>query len=153
MTKYLAKFALAAVVSIASAGFVSADDFNKKTVITTDEAMQLPNSMLQPGTYVMKLQHTPDKNRNAVQIFDKDENLITTVLATPNLRLRRTGKSVFAFWEVPAGQPKALRAWFYPGEEFGQEFAYPKGEAFSITANNTGATVPTYIEPPPIDGC
>ena len=65
---------------------------------------------------------------------------------------RRTGKSVFAFWEVPAGQPKALRAWFYPGEEFGQEFAYPKGEVFSLTANNIGATVPTYVETYD-DGC
>ena len=146
MTKYLAKLALVAVVSIAGTGVVLADDFDKKTTITTNEAMQLPNSMLQPGTYVVKLQHTPDKNRNAVQFFDKNENLITTVIAIPNLRLRPTGKSVFAFWEVPAGQPKALRAWFYPGEEFGQEFAYPKGEAVSITANNTGATVPTYGE-------
>ena len=80
------------------------------------------------------------------ELLDKDENLITTVLAVPNLRLRRTGKSVFAFWEIPAGQPKALRAWFYPGEEFGQEFACPKGEASSITSNNTGATVPTDVE-------
>ena len=152
MTKYLTKLALVAVVGIASAGFVSADDFDKKTVITTNEAMQLPNSMLQPGTYVVKLQRTPDVNRNTVQIFDKDENLITTVIAIPNLRLRRTGKSVFAFWEVPAGQPKALRAWFYPGEEFGQEFTYPKGEASSITANNTGATVPTDVETYD-DGC
>ena len=152
MTKYLAKIALVAVVSIAGTGVVLADDFDKKTLITTTEAMQLPNSMLPPGTYVIKLQHTPDKNRNAVQFFDKDENLITTVLAVPNLRLRRTGKSVFAFWEVPAGQPKALRAWFYPGEEFGQEFAYPKGVAFSLTANNIGATVPTYVETYD-DGC
>jgi outer membrane biosynthesis protein TonB len=29
-------------------------------------------------------------------------------------------------WETPAGQPAALRAWFYPGDNFGQEFAYSK---------------------------
>ena len=149
--KYVTRLALAAVVSIASAGFVLADDFDKKTTITTNEAMQLPNSMLQPGTYVVKLQRTPDVNRNAVQIFDKDENLITTVIAIPNLRLRPTGKSVFAFWEVPAGQPRALRAWFYPGEEFGQEFAYPKDEASRIIADNSGAIVPTYVETPADD--
>jgi hypothetical protein len=152
MTKYLAKLAFVAVVSIAGTGVVLADDIDKKTTITTNEAMQLPDSVLQPGTYVFKLQHTPDKNRNAVQIFDRDQNLITTVLAFPNLRLRRAGKSVFAFWEAPAGQPKALRAWFYPGEEFGQEFAYPKTEASSITANNTGGTVPTDVEAYD-DGC
>ena len=28
------------------------------------------------------------------------------------------------FWETPAGEPRALRAWFYPGDNFGQEFPY-----------------------------
>ena len=43
-----------------------------------------------------------------------------------------TGKSTFQFWETPAGQPKAMRAWFYPGDNFGQEFAYPKTAAVAI---------------------
>ena len=51
---------------------------------------------------------------------------MTTILAIPNYRLQPTGKTVFTFWETPPGQPKALRAWFYPGDNFGQEFAYPK---------------------------
>src|SRR6185312_9656257 len=98
--------------------------------------------MLQPGTYVIKLADS-NSNRHIVQFFDKDEkHLVTTVLAIPNQRLRLTGKSVFAFWEVPAGQPKALRAWFYPGDNFGQEFAYRPQEAARITASNSGATVP-----------
>ena len=59
-------------------------------------------------------------------------HLVTTVLAIPNYRLRPTGKSIFAMWETPAGQPAALRAWFYPGDNFGQEFAYPKGKAEQI---------------------
>ena len=78
-----------------------------------------------------------------MQFFDKDEkHLITTILAIPNERVRPTGKSVFAFWEVPAGQPKALRAWFYPGDNFGQEFAYPKLEAERISASNNNTAVP-----------
>jgi len=104
--------------------------------------MQLPNMMLQPGTYVIKLADSTS-NRHIVQFYDKDEkHLVTSVLAIPNERLRLSGKSVFAFWEVPAGHPKALRAWFYPGDNFGQEFAYPKQEAAQITAANSGATVP-----------
>jgi len=68
----------------------------------------------------------------------------------PNERLRPTGKSVFAFWETPAGQSKAVRAWFYPGDNFGQEFAYPKEEAARITANNRGANVPVSDEKAPL---
>jgi LPXTG-motif cell wall-anchored protein len=123
-------------------GIVGAAELDKKTTITTQEAMQLPNTMLQPGTYVIKLADS-DSNRHIVQFFDKDEkHLITTILAIPNERVRPTGKSVFAFWEVPAGQPKALRAWFYPGDNFGQEFAYPKLEADRISASNNNTEVP-----------
>jgi len=143
MKNYLLKIALVAIVGIAGAGIAAADQWDKKTVITIDEAMQLPNATLQPGTYVLKLNDS-QSNRHVVKVFDKDEkHLVTTILAIPNMRLRPTGKSVFAFWEVPAGQPKALRAWFYPGDNFGQEFAYPKMVAAQITATNSGATVPT----------
>jgi hypothetical protein len=142
MKNYLKTIAFVAVVGMAGMGTLSADQWDKKTVITTDEVMQLPNMMLQPGTYVIKLADS-NSNRHIVQFFDKDEkHLVTTVLAIPNQRLRLTGKSAFAFWEVPAGQPKALRAWFYPGDNFGQEFAYPRQEAANITASNNGAKVP-----------
>jgi len=142
MKKYLQTIAFVAVVGMAGVGIVDADVWDKKTIITTDEVMQLPNMMLQPGTYVIKLADS-SANRHIVQFFDKDEkHLITTVLAIPNLRLRPTGKSVFAFWEVPAGQPKALRAWFYPGDNFGQEFAYRRTDVLTISASNSQATVP-----------
>ena len=142
MKNYLLRIALVAIVGIAGVGIVNADQWDKKTVITIDEQMQLPNATLQPGTYVIRLHDSPS-NRHVVQVFDKDEkHIVTTILAIPNMRLRPTGKSVFAFWEVPAGKPKALRAWFYPGDNFGQEFAYPKEEAAQITATNSGETVP-----------
>jgi LPXTG-motif cell wall-anchored protein len=142
MKNYLTRIALVAIVGIAGAGIVTADQWDKKTVITIDEPMQLPNATLQPGTYVMKLHDSPS-DRHVVQVYSKDgRHLITTILAIPNMRLRPTGKSVFAFWEVPAGQPKALRAWFYPGDNFGQEFAYPKEVATQITATNSSETVP-----------
>ena len=142
MKNYLKTIAFVAVVSMAGMGIAAADQWDKKTIITTDEVMQLPNMMLQPGTYVIKLAES-SSNRHIVQFFDKDEkHLVTTVLAIPNQRLHPTGKSVFAFWEVPAGQPKALRAWFYPGDNFGQEFAYRRQEATTITATNSGAEVP-----------
>jgi len=80
-----------------------------------------------------------------VRIFDKDQtHVMTTILAIPNYRLQVTDKTVFQYWEVPAGQPRALRAWFYPGDNFGQEFAYPKQKAVAIAAF-VKAPVPTII--------
>jgi len=98
--------------------------------------------VLPPGKYAMKLLDSPS-DRHIVQIFNADRtHLITTILAMPNYRLEPSGKTVLSFWETPPGQPKALRAWFYPGDNFGQEFAYPKSAATAIAAR-AHAPVPT----------
>ncbi|MGD0616523.1 MAG: LPXTG cell wall anchor domain-containing protein [Bryobacteraceae bacterium] len=119
-----------------------ADEWNKKTILTVNEPIQVPGATLQPGKYVMKLMDS-QTNRHIVQVFNADEShIITTVLAIPNYRLEPTGHTVVSFWETPPGQPRALRAWFYPGDNFGQEFAYPKNEAATI-ATAANANVPT----------
>jgi len=121
---------------------VMADTWNKKTIITISDAVQVPGAILQPGKYVMKLLDSPS-NRHIVQIFnEREDQLQTTILAIPNYRLQPTGDTAFQWWETPAGQPKALRAWFYPGDNFGQEFAYPKNTAMQI-AKVTNQSVPS----------
>jgi len=139
-----------AVFAVVSAGLLGlaltptarADEWDKKTILTVNETIQVPNKVLPPGKYVMKLMDSPS-DRHIVQIFNADEtHLETTILAIPNYRLQPTGKTVFSFWETPPGQPKALRAWFYPGDNFGQEFAYPKQVATQI-ASTAHAPVPT----------
>jgi len=136
--------AAASVLTLASVAVVPtfADVWNKKTIITIGEAVQVPGAVLQPGKYVMKLMNS-DSNRHIVQIFnEREDQLQTTILAIPNYRLQPTGKTEFQWWETPAGQPKALRAWFYPGDNFGQEFAYPKSTAIQI-AQSTNEVVPS----------
>jgi len=137
-------------LAVASIGFLGiafapnarADEWNKKTILTVNEAIQVPNKVLPPGKYVIRLLDSPS-DRHIVQIFNADEtHLETTILAIPNYRLEPTGKTVFSFWETPPGQPKAMRAWFYPGDNFGQEFAYPKSTAMQIAAA-AHAKVPT----------
>ena len=124
-------FALAAV---ALAPTTRADQWDKRTILTVNETIQVPTKVLPPGTYVMKLLNSTS-DRHIVQIYNSAENhLETTVLAIPNYRVRPTDKTVFTFWETAQGQPKALRAWFYPGDNFGQEFAYPKAAAVQIEA-------------------
>jgi len=140
---------IAATLGLASlvvAPNAMADQWNKKTYITVNEAIQVPGKVLQPGRYVMKLMDSP-ANRHIVQIFnEREDQLQTTVLAIPNYRLQPTGKTEFGWWETPAGQPKALRAWFYPGDNFGQEFAYPKSEAMAIAASTNQNVPVTYAE-------
>jgi hypothetical protein len=123
-----------------------ADQWNKKTILTVNEPIAVPGKVLQPGKYVMKLMDSPS-NRHIVQIFnEREDQLQTTVLAIPNYRLRPTGDTEFQWWETPAEQPKAMRAWFYPGDNFGQEFAYPKTEAVAIAARTSENVPTTYAQ-------
>jgi len=134
MTRLVVAMASVGLLGIALAPSARADEWNKLTVMTVNEPIQVTNRVLPAGTYVVKLLDSPS-DRHIVQIFNKDQtHLETTILAIPNYRIQPTGKTVFTFWETPPGQPKALRAWFYPGDNFGQEFAYPKSAAVQIAA-------------------
>jgi hypothetical protein len=145
--KILALAVFAVLCSVALTPTIQADTWNKKTVLSVNEPVQLPTVVLQPGTYVLKLMDS-QSDRHIVQVFDKnDQHLITTILAIPNYRMRRTGKTEFQFWETPEGQPKALRAWFYPGDVVGDEFAYPKNMSTQIAAySKISVPTATYTE-------
>jgi hypothetical protein len=122
-----------------------ADSWDKKTVLTVDGPILIPGKTLQPGKYVIKLVNSLS-DRHIIRIMnEREDEVITTVLAIPNWRLQPTGKTQFLFWETPAGNPPALRAWFFPGDNFGQEFAYPKGLAAKIAAEAQGP-VPTVAD-------
>ena len=132
---------LAAFTAVLAFTPAYADQWDKKTIITINQPVQIPTTTLQPGTYTLKLLES-QSNRHIVTVWDQNGmHLVTTVLAIPNYRLQPTGDSRFSFWETPADQPKALRAWFYPGDNFGQEFAYPKDMASRLSAS-TNTQVP-----------
>ena len=136
------KKALALIALVSMFALLSwADAWDKKTILTVKEPIQVPGAVLQPGTYVMKLVDSLS-DRHIVRIMNEQEDeVITTFLAIPNYRLKPTGDTAFQFWETPAGNPKALRAWFYPGDNFGQEIAYPTGLSAKI-AEYAAAPVP-----------
>jgi len=80
----------------------------------------------------------------------REDHVYATVIAIPNYRLEPTGKTALTFYEVPAGQPSPVHAWFYPGDNFGQEFVYPKNRNLAInTAAATPPPAPPAAEPAP----
>src|ERR1700690_1339574 len=81
---------------------LNADEFEKKTTVIVNEPLQFPHTVLHPGKYVFRFIDNPD--RHIVLIYTADgSRFLTRVLAIPNQRLHPTGKSVFQFWETPAG--------------------------------------------------
>ena len=108
---------------------------DKKTIVTFSQTIEIPGvgqKFLPAGTYVFKLVDSLS-NRDIVQIFNENEtHVFATILTIANYRLKATDKTVMTFRERPAGQPEAIRAWFYPGANWGQEFVYPKTRAVEL---------------------
>jgi hypothetical protein len=123
------------LIGAALAPGAKADSWNKKTVVIFSGPVEIPGvhlkgwGVLPAGTYVFKVLDS-QSDRHIVQIFSKNEKVCyATILAIPNYRLKATDKTVITFSERPAGEPEALRAWFYPGKNWGEEFVYPKAKA------------------------
>jgi len=102
-----------------------ADEVTKRTVLTLNEPLivaGVPQVTLEPGRYAIRVL-TSTSNKNIVQIFnERGDKLLTTVLTINNYRVVATDKTVLRFWETPYGNPLALRSWFPPFENYGQEF-------------------------------
>jgi len=104
------------------------------TKMTFSDDVQIPGKILPAGTYWFRLLDS-ESDRHIVQVFDSENrHLVTTVLAIPNYRLRPTGHTRVSFDERAAGQPQAIKAWFYPGDNVGQEFVYDKSAIMSANA-------------------
>jgi len=113
-------------------GFIpsaAADESDHKTIVTFSGPVEIPGKALPAGTYVFKLLDSTG-SRDIVQIFDKDEKkLIATLLAIPDYRMKPSDKPIITFEERPAGTPEAIKAWYYPGDTYGEQFAQARGRA------------------------
>jgi hypothetical protein len=124
-----------ALMNLAFIAGAKAGEWEKKTRVTFSAPVEIPGvgaQILPAGTYIFKLLDS-QSSRNIVQILNESEDhVFSTILAIPNYRMQTTDKTVITFRERASGQPEALRAWFYPGNQWGQEFVYPKGRAMVL---------------------
>jgi len=127
----------------------NADEWNKRTILTVGQTIQVRDTVLEPGRYVLRLLNS-ESDRHIVQIFNGDQShLINTILAIPAERTELTGDTQFTFWETPPGTAKALRTWYYPGDNMGQEFPYPEHTHLLAMAESPALTPAPAPEPAP----
>jgi len=150
--KLIKTFSIVLCVLVAGAVLMptaAADEWNNRTKVTFSAAVEVPGSggqVLPAGTYLFKLMDSLS-DRNIVQIFSEDgTHVFTTILAIPNYRLRATDKTVITFRESAEGQPEAIRAWFYPGANWGQEFVYPKSRAIELAKATQQPVLATPVD-------
>jgi hypothetical protein len=140
----------ASLLCLAATGIVSADAWNKKTKVTFSGTVQIPAAHssagtvdLPAGTYIFRLDDS-QSSRHIVQVTNERGNHVySTILAIPDYRLNASSKTVMYFSERPAGTPTAIKSWFYPGDNFGHRFVYPKAKAVQIAAE-TKQPVPSH---------
>jgi hypothetical protein len=127
---------LASALAFLFVSLAAASVSNEQTKITFNEPVEVPGMVLPAGTYTFSLLPGAS-DRNIVQIYNAaGTKFYTNVLAIPDYRIEPTGKTVLKFEERAPGSPEAIRVWFYPGLQFGQEFVYPKTRAMEIAKAN-----------------
>lgn len=109
-----------------------ADSWDKLTKVTFSGPVEIPGQVLPAGTYWFKLLNSPTR-RDIVQIYTEDKKKqIALIMAIPDYKLHPTDKTVITFEERAANAPPAVKAWFYPGDNYGQQFVYPKPRAVEL---------------------
>jgi hypothetical protein len=129
----LSVFCFAVVASLAALP-AYANEWDKATKITINQPFEVPGRVLPAGTYMVKLVDIAAE-RHVVRFLSEDESKVfATVIGIPDFRLQTTDKTSMTFYESEVGTPRPLHAWFYPGHQFGLEFAYPEKRAVAIAA-------------------
>ena len=129
-----------------------ADESNKETKLEFSGPVEVPGKVLAAGKYVFKIADS-ESDRNIVQIFSEDahgdQKLVTTTMAIPDYREDTPEKTIIQFEERPSGSPEAIHSWFYPGENTGWQFVYPKGERSQMSSQTTLAAPASPAPPGP----
>jgi len=160
----------AAIALAACTTTANADVYNKKTKVTFSGPVQVPNAhaksgvtTLPAGTYIFRLVDSPAQ-RHIVEVTNlRGDHVYSTILAINDYRVNASSKTVMYFSEQKAGTAPPVKAWFYPGDNYGQRFVYPKPKAVEIAAavnqpvpshevvvveKTKYVEVPVYIETP-----
>ncbi|HKB71360.1 MAG TPA: LPXTG cell wall anchor domain-containing protein [Thermoanaerobaculia bacterium] len=137
-------FGISTVAMAQGAGSVQ-----RTTKLAVSEPTMIGNVMLDPGSYTL---HVNDYQSEKVQVVvtrDSDSKTIGTVIAA---RTRRSLDSHQAsdnqtqFTYTTFNGHPAVATWFYPGDEWGEEFAYGKE---TVAENTTGGEVTMTQTPAP----
>src|SRR6266404_1827342 len=132
-------FTLLVSVTLLSLALVpnsKASEFDKKTIMTFSESVQIPGAVLGAGTYVVQ-RADPGGNPDVVRFLSSDGmHVYATVLTIPAERGTPPDKPEVTFAETRGGTPQAIKRWWYPGETTGEEFIYPKGGPVMMASAN-----------------
>src|SRR5688572_27645505 len=123
--------------------FAQGQPLDSRTEFTFNQPVELPGVTLPPGTYIFRfVDGTTGRKVMQVQAKDASNKTYGMFLTINAERPRPPDDAELRFLETPAGQPAAVKTWWYPGNTIGREFIYPKSQARRL-AQATHQTVLT----------
>jgi hypothetical protein len=116
---------------------------DSRTEFTFNQPVEMPGVTLPAGTYIFRfVDATTGRKVMQVQAKDASNKTYGMFLTINAQRPRPSDDAELRFLETPAGQPAAVKTWWYPGNTIGREFIYPKSQARRL-AQRTNQTVLT----------
>ncbi len=127
---------LVAVLVSALSPFAMADVANKQTKVTFSGPVEIPGKVLPAGTYTFRILDNV-RARNVVEILNKGgQHLEAMLLTIPSYLQHPASGTIIRFQERPSNTPQAVKAWWYPGDNYGRQFVYPREEALQLAKAN-----------------
>ena len=150
------RIASAVLMCLVIAQSVEAQTGRRQTKVRFNAPIEIPNPSLPsgvmtlpPGEYIFAMVDT-GSSHHVVRVTDPTgKTTHSMVLTMPDYRLSATSKTVMYLGERPAGQPLAIKSWFYPGMNSGERFIYPKSRAQALAAE-VNQPVPSRVAEGPI---
>jgi hypothetical protein len=139
----------AVLLALSFSPSAKADNWDKKTVVTFDQDVEIPGQVLPAGTYVFKLLHS-NSNRFVVQVWSQGESQLLASLVTigdsfPN----QSGDPYFVLdtTGTDEGYPPAIVSWFFAGSDEGRDFIYSGGYSTSRIVDDSAYQYQPQAQP------
>jgi len=137
----------AAIVLTMSATPASAQPLDSRTEFTFNSPVEMPGVTLPPGTYIFRfIDATTGKKVMQVQAKDASSKNYGMFMTISAQRPRASDDAELRFLETPAGQPAAVKTWWYPGNTIGREFIYPKSQARRLAQATNSPVLTTQAD-------
>jgi hypothetical protein len=150
---YGIRIAVAAAIIGLGTQIATAAQWDKKTRVTFSRSVEVPGAVLPAGTYIFKLDESSANRHTVVVQNERGNRTFATILAIPDYRISASSRTVMYFGESggAGGAPVPIKSWFYPGDNYGQRFVYPKKEAVQIAATYKQPVPSTPVITPPAE--